>query len=310
MKLKSHSIKSNTLLLLCCFCTSSILALNVKTETFFSPSVQLNLKYTVILPANYAKKKDKKYAVVYLLHGFTGDHQSWIGIVHFNKKFATKYNCILVIPDAGNTWFVNWTGQTDGKPHQWADMITIDLRKDLETKYRTLNTKEHRAIGGFSMGGFGALSIGLNNPDLFGFVFSSSGAVNFCQNIKSNFGNRDGYGNNTDKWKGDDKTVDCKGFSNYAERTPKGRVCKTTDDVDKADPYWLLDQLDPDTMPYVHIDCGTEDYFTKDNDQFVAKLKALTPNYNYYTTKGIHDGKYTKKVIGNTFKIMSKQGVF
>jgi putative tributyrin esterase len=306
----SFSIKTFFATLMASICSSPLLAFNVKTETFFSPSVNLQLKYTVVLPNRYSKDDSTKYPVIYLLHGFTGDHQSWLGIIHFHKRLANKYKCILVLPDGGNSWYVNWTGQTDGKQHNWSDMIVKDLIPDAEKKYKTIGTKASRAIGGFSMGGFGALSIGLRNLDLFGTIFSSSGAVNFCKNIKANFANKDGYGNNAEKWVRSEKNVNCDGFRTFDERTPKGQVFKNIEDADAFDPYTLLANADSSKLPFIHIDCGTEDYFTKDNAELNEVMKTKVTQYNYYITKGEHTGEYTKKVIAKTFKTLNRSGLF
>lgn len=84
----------------------------VKADSFYSSSVQLQLKYTIILPANYGNTK-KHYPVVYILHGHSGNYTSWITYAQLPIKLATQYECIIILPDAGNSWYINWTGQTD-----------------------------------------------------------------------------------------------------------------------------------------------------------------------------------------------------
>ncbi|MEP6712061.1 MAG: alpha/beta hydrolase-fold protein [Ferruginibacter sp.] len=124
----------------------------VQKDSFYSPSVQLQLKYTIILPASYYKNTLLKCPVVYILHGHSGNYTSWITYAKLPVELATQYNCIIILPDGGNSWYVNWTGQTDGKPHRWEDMLVKDLLLDADRKYRTINNKTGRAIGGLSMG--------------------------------------------------------------------------------------------------------------------------------------------------------------
>jgi S-formylglutathione hydrolase FrmB len=204
----------------------------VKKDSFYSPSVQLQLKYSVILPAGYYKKSKQRCPVVYLLHGHTGNYTSWITYAKLPAQLTTEYNCIIILPDAGNSWYVNWSGQTDGKLHLWEDMLVKDLIPEVDKKYRTIGDKTGRAIGGLSMGGFGALAVGLKNPTLFRFVFSSAGAINFCLNIKNEMKRDTLDWNSPQLWSDGDKKIDVQNFSTQGERTPQGLVFKTATDAD------------------------------------------------------------------------------
>jgi putative tributyrin esterase len=287
-----------------------LLTCNVKAQTvptqidsFYSPAVQLKLKYTVVLPANYNREKNK-YPVVYILHGHTGNYTSWISYAQLPIQLATQYNCIIILPDGGNSWYVNWTGQTDGKPHLWEDMLVKDLVPHIDKNYRTINNKTGRAIGGLSMGGFGALAVGLKNADEFGFVFSSAGAINFCENIKNEMARDTLDWNSPQLWSDGDKTIDVKNFSTQQQRTPQGLVFKTPADADAYNPYVLLKHIDTTKLPYIHIDCGNADDFLKDANQFVAQLQLKTAHYSFVVLPGAHEVPYWKNAIEHTFSIM------
>lgn len=282
----------------------------VQKDSFYSPSVQLQLKYTVVLPASYYKNKTANYAVVYLLHGHTGNYTSWISYAQLPIQLATQYHCILILPDGGNSWYVNWTGQTDGKPHRWEDMLVKDLVPDVTKKYRTLVGKQNRAIGGLSMGGFGALAVGLKNPDLFGFVFSSAGAINFCRNIKNEMARDTVDWNSPQLWSDGDRVTDVKGFSTQRERTPQGLVFKTAADADAYDPYLLLAKADTASLPYLHIDCGNRDDFVKDAFEFIQIVKTKTNRYSFITLPGEHEVPYWSQSIAHTLLAMKEYGVF
>ena len=276
----------------------------VKTNNFYSPSVQFQLKYTTILPANYYKNNKRKYPVVYILHGHTGNYTSWITYAKLPIALATKYNCIIILPDGGNSWYVNWTGQTDGKPHRWEDMLVNDLIPDTDKKYRTLANKKGRAIGGLSMGGYGALAVGLKNADKFGFVFSTAGAINFCKNIKNEMARDTLDWNSPQLWSDGDRKIDVKNFSTQKERTPKGLVFKTAADADVYDPYLLLAKADTASMPFIHIDCGNKDDFIKEAFEFIEKVKTRTKNYSFITFPGEHEVPYWQQSIQHTFLVM------
>lgn len=279
----------------------------VKTDSFYSSSVQLNLKYTIILiilPDNY-NKKSGKYPVVYLLHGHTGNYTSWIGYAKLPVSLATQYNCIIILPDAGNSWYVNWSGQTDGKPNRWEDMLVKDLIPDVDKKYRTLKEKKGRMIGGLSMGGFGALAIGLKNPNLFGFVFSSAGTIDFCKYIKEDLSKDTLDWDSPELWSEDIKTVDNPKFSDWKERTPHGIVFKKTSDADVYDPYLLLEKTDTTLLPFIHIDCGNKDYHLNAALNFTEILKKKTNIYSLLIMPGEYEIPYWEHAIRHTFFILS-----
>ncbi|MCU0337751.1 MAG: alpha/beta hydrolase-fold protein [Sediminibacterium sp.] len=244
----------------------------IEIKSFYSPSVNLTLKYTIILPSSYYQKK-ANYPVVYLLHGHTGNYTSWLSYAKFPTHLATMYDCIIVLPDGGNSWYVNWTGQTDGKPHRWEEMISKDLLPEVDKKFRTQALSTSRAIGGLSMGGFGALAVGLRNNDLFGFVFSSAGPINFCKNIKSEMARDTVDWNSPQLWSDDKKVVDVPGFSNAQERTPKGFVFARASHADNYDPYLLIQSMETTEFPYLHIDCGNNDDFYQDALEFGQLLQ-------------------------------------
>lgn len=310
-KALNKKMKKHTLIFILFFCALKLPAQHSikKTDSFYSPSVQVQLKYTIILPANYFKEKNN-YPVVYLLHGHTGNYTSWISYAQLPPQLATQYNCIIILPDAGNSWYVNWTGQTDGKPHQWEDMLVKDLIPVVDKKYRTVSNKNNRAIGGLSMGGYGALAVGLKNTNLFGFIFSSAGAINFCQNIKNEMATDTLDWNSPQLWSNGDKIIDVKHFSTQTERTPKGSVFKTTADADIYDPYILLNNADTASLPFIHIDCGNKDDFIKDAYQFIEKLNIKTKQYSFITFTGEHEVPYWRQAIEHTFKIMNQQKIF
>lgn len=296
--------------LLCCGIKIEAQQSIVKVDSFYSSSVALQLKYTVVLPKEYEEKNEIKYPVVYLLHGHTGNYTSWITYANLPIELATKYKCIIILPDAGNSWYVNWTGQTDGKLHKWEDMLVRDLIPHIDNKYRTIKKKGGRAIGGLSMGGFGALSIGLKHTEMFNFIFSSAGAIEFCKYIKEEFEKDTLDWNSPVLWSEDNKKVDVVDFSNWKERTPPGTVFKKPSDADLFDPYLLLENADTASLPFIHIDCGNKDYHLKAALSFVELLQEKTKRYSLLVTPGDHEVPYWEQSIKHTFMVMHDLKLF
>src|SRR5262245_45686751 len=139
-------------------------ALPVKTIEFDSPAVGRKMKYNIVLPASYEQSKEQRYPVLYLLHGLTGNYTNWAGMGV--PAYARAYDLIVVMPDGGNAWYVNWAKSEDGQKNYWEDAIAKDVVGHVDANYRTIAKREGRAINGLSMGGFGGLAVGLRNPDM------------------------------------------------------------------------------------------------------------------------------------------------
>ena len=94
--------------------------LPVKTVEFNSESVGRKMKYNIVLPANY-EKSTERYPVLYLLHGLTSNYTAWARIKV--PEYARAYDLIVVMPDVGNSWYVNWAKSEEGQKNNWEDAI-------------------------------------------------------------------------------------------------------------------------------------------------------------------------------------------
>src|SRR5205807_6931060 len=114
------------LLALSLLCTAPVQAepLPVKTVEFEGKSVGRNMKYNIVLPAGYEHSK-QRYPVLYLLHGFSSNYTAWarMGV----PEYAAQFQMIVVMPDAGNSWYVNWAKSDEDQKNQWEDFIVKDL---------------------------------------------------------------------------------------------------------------------------------------------------------------------------------------
>ena len=99
---------------------------------------------------------------LYLLHGLTGDYMDWSTRTDL-ARLAREVPLVIVMPDGENAWYTN----AADKGPRFEDYIADDLVKDVEKKYRVIRSRYGRAIAGLSMGGYGALKIGLKRPGTF-----------------------------------------------------------------------------------------------------------------------------------------------
>jgi S-formylglutathione hydrolase FrmB len=132
----------------------------------------------VYLPAGYADS-DKRYPVVYFLHGYGATAQIYVdGVLQLPEAAdqaiaAGAQEAIIVVPDAssnyGGSMYSN--SPTIGN---WESFIAHDLVGYIDTNYRTLATRESRGLSGHSMGGYGTLRIGMKHPDVFSALYAMS----------------------------------------------------------------------------------------------------------------------------------------
>ncbi|HEY5947409.1 MAG TPA: alpha/beta hydrolase-fold protein [Kofleriaceae bacterium] len=132
----------------------------------------------ITLPSFYAQNPTARYPVVYLLHGGAGGNSAqWTRGGGAAEQISVGKPVIVVMPDGGKVgWFTNWVDQSKGA-QAWADFYLTQVIPWVDFNFRTVATKSGRAIAGLSMGGYGAVRLAQDRPDLFTSVASFSGAV-------------------------------------------------------------------------------------------------------------------------------------
>lgn len=139
-----------------------------------SPALGTTTRARLLLPAGFERSPNRRYPVLYLLHGANGDYRRWTDVVD-TAAITAAYDLIVVMPDGGSAGFYSdWYNGGDGGPPAWETYHVVELRRVLEERFRA---DGRYAIAGQSMGGFGALSYASRHPDMFSVVAAFSGAV-------------------------------------------------------------------------------------------------------------------------------------
>ncbi len=149
------------------------------SSAFVSPgAVNGPHRIRVTLPAGYEQSPATRYPVIYLLHGGAGGNSAqWTTGGGAVEPITAGKNVIVVMPDGGKVgWFTNWVNQTRGA-QRWADFYLQQVIPWVDVNFRTVAARSGRAIAGLSMGGYGAVRLAQDRPDLFASVASFSGAV-------------------------------------------------------------------------------------------------------------------------------------
>jgi len=135
---------------------------------------------SIYLPPGY-DSGTRRYPVLYLLHGYTGTDRGWmnpsyVGLSEVMDGLLEHHKIqpmIVVMPNCfnrfGGSFYANSTLSGN-----WEDFIVRDLVSYLDTHYRTLATPASRGIAGHSMGGYGALRLGMRHPDVFSAAYGMS----------------------------------------------------------------------------------------------------------------------------------------
>jgi pimeloyl-ACP methyl ester carboxylesterase len=132
----------------------------------------------VYLPPSYAREPNRRYPVVYFLHGYTATAQAYVKFVDLPQAAdaaiaAGGREMIIVLPDA----FTKWSGSmysSSVTTGDWESYVAHDLVAYIDSHYRTIAKRESRGLSGHSMGGYGTWRIGMKRPDVFGALYAMS----------------------------------------------------------------------------------------------------------------------------------------
>jgi enterochelin esterase-like enzyme len=137
-----------------------------------------NESYRVYLPPGY-HQVDRRYPALYLLHGWPYDETHWdnLGVDEVADAgivAGTLSPFIIVLPGADSDGLYV---TTSGGAGSFEEQLVNELMPHVDATFRTVQTRDARAIGGISRGGVWALEIALRHPDAFAIVGAHSPAL-------------------------------------------------------------------------------------------------------------------------------------
>lgn len=246
------------------FCCAGLLqAATVDTLLTRSASMKKEIKAVVIKPDSYAS--GKRFPVVYLLHGYSGNYSNWIEKVPGIKEDADRYQVLIVCPDGGfGSWY--WNSPVDAA-FQYETYVAEELVSLIDKQYKTITGAGGRAITGLSMGGHGALYLALKHPAVYGAAGSMSGGVDIRP-----------FPNNWDM---------AKRLGSYASNKALWEENTVMNLLHLAQPG----------KPALIIDCGTADFFFEVNERLHQELLYRNIPHDYITRPGSHNWEYWKNAV-------------
>jgi len=138
---------------------------------------------SVYLPPSYKTSAQRRYPVVYMLHGFTDSDAKWFGLerhwinlpVVLDKTFAGgKVEEMIVVMPNGFTRYHGSMYSNSVTTGDWEEFVARELVSAIDARYRTLPNAASRGLAGHSMGGYGTLRIGMKRPGVFSSLYALS----------------------------------------------------------------------------------------------------------------------------------------
>ena len=141
----------------------------------------------VVLPPDYDPNGSRRYPVLYGLAGFTGRGASMLNVDPWQPNLPERLDrlydagmphAIIVLPDCftklGGSQYVN-----SSAVGRYEDYLLQEIVPFVDANYRTIPSRDARAVFGKSSGGYGAIRLGMTRPDIFGALACHSGDMNF-----------------------------------------------------------------------------------------------------------------------------------
>lgn len=249
------------------------------------------VRYTIYLPADY-ETSDRKYPVVYLLHGYTDNDTGWLQFGEANQiadEAIAKREIppmIIVMPDGGVSWYNNNNNGTV----KYEDFFFKEFIPSIESTYRIRAEKAYRGISGLSMGGHGALVYSLRHPDMFAACAAFSSGI---------FTDEEVIANPDPQW--------ASVFGPVYGANLKGQE-RITEHLKSYSPIHIVKNARPDAFKSVrfYLDCGDDDFLYKGNSTFHIVLRDLKIEHEYRVRNGGHTWTYWRTGLADGLKFIGE----
>ena len=243
----------------------------------YSGALAMSTTVQVILPDRHrapelngsiGAKRQGPIKALYLLHGMTDDQSVWCRQTSIERYVSDK-NLAVIMPTTGLHWYTD-----EPMSQKWWTYISQELPILMEDFFPQISKlPEHTFAAGLSMGGYGALKLGLHGGGRFSHVASLSGAVNMARDHE------------------DPRNPVSTAFFRTLFGTNQEATGSFNDLVIAAE------ELKEELRPKVYMWCGTEDFLYRQNATMRDHLSALGYDLTYEESPGDHQWKYWDEKI-------------
>lgn len=245
-----------------------------RIDTLSLRSAALGREVTVVAVLPDAASECRPAPLLLLLHGYGGDAFSWLKIRTGLPELVDRTGIALLCPDGGQSWYMDSPVDTTSR---YESFLVGELIPYADAHLPVARDARHRAVAGLSMGGFGAMRLGLLHPDLFGAAGSMSGGLD----IRPFPG----------RWELDRLL---------------GRQSESPENWERMTPINLIAQLDPARVPALIIDCGYDDFIFEVNCAFHRELRRRGIPHDFCVRPGGHELSYWANAIDYQMLFFSK----
>lgn len=246
-------------------------AQTLRKDSLYAASLDRVMRVHLLLPRLHSS--NQRWPGFVLLHGFNGDETNWSTLTDL-RQLTSDLPLVIVMPQADNRWYANSASEPDDR---YEDYLMIDLRRWMARKYGVDTTR--LSVGGFSMGGFGALTLSLRHPRSFRFVVPLSASLDIPVQMPLL----------EERWR--------HGMRPELERA----FGRESSDVWLAyDPFSLASTIDTAGAPYFFVVTGIQDEFLDRillHRQFAEILRKRGLQYEYREIPGKHSWEYVDRAF-------------
>lgn len=214
---------------------------------YYSETLEIDVSVNVILPETriMTQQEGKPLPTLYLLHGLSDDHTHWVRQTRL-EFYARKYRLAIIMPCVNRSFY---TDMKHGA--KYFTFVSEELPKVMELYFPLSHEREERFAAGLSMGGYGAMKLGLLCPEKYAAVASLSGAVE----MEADF-----FRHSVQK---DDAFLrELTDIFGPFEEFMQSDNCLTR----------VAERLDPAKVPRMYMACGTADFLFDSNEDFVRRF--------------------------------------
>lgn len=284
----------------------------VRTDTLWSPSLGAYKALVVYLPPSYRTADRTRFPLLVYLHGRSGNERTWVdaGALHRTMDSLARSGApeaIIAMPDGDDGWYATWNqlgdvnacraDTTRREPAatycvpwtRYDDYIARDIVSHMDARYRTKANRESRGIAGLSMGGFGAITVALQYPDVFAAAASHSGVVSPRYLGPTPFAPPPRYANTT---------AELQAAAGNLWSDLRWVMGKDTIGWNARDPGQLAQRLQQRAapggphLPQLLFDVGVADKYVDQNRDVHATLTRLGVPHRYAEWPGAHTWNY------------------
>lgn len=252
----------------------------ILTCDYFSRALSAHQCFTAVLPSDAmpggfgaVEYGAGPYPTLYLLHGFGGNRNDWLMNSRV-QEWASMHGWAVVMPDGANSFYLD-QAETNAR---WGEAIGQELVEVTRKLFPLSTRREDTAIGGLSMGGFGALRLGLRYPETFGHIAAMSSAL-ITEEVSQM---TPGHGNMVAPY----------GYYRLVFGQPEALLGSD------RDPKALAKALaGKPGAPRLFLACGTEDMLYPLNLDMHTYLESLGYDHVWFTRPGIHDFSFWNEAL-------------